>query len=143
MNPWVCASLIAIAGSIGGVVNALLTDNGFVMPTRRSHVLCPGFISNVLVGAFAAFSSWAFYGSGASVELTQMSQRAQISLRFSALAGAFLVGVAGARWITNEADKMLLRESIKKAAEKKIPAEDCEELLNASPRQVLEAFERA
>ena len=63
MNPWVCASLIAIAGSIGGVVNALLTDNGFVMPTRRSHVLCPGFISNVLVGAFAAFSSWAFYGS--------------------------------------------------------------------------------
>jgi len=72
-----------------------------------------------------------------------MSQRAQIRLRFSALAGAFLVGVAGARWITNEADKMLLRESIKKAAEKKIPAEDCEELLNASPRQVLEAFERA
>ncbi len=71
MNPWVCASLIAIAGSSGGVVNALLTDNGFVMPTRRSHVLCPGFISNVLVGAFAAFSSWAFYGSGASVELTQ------------------------------------------------------------------------
>jgi hypothetical protein len=143
MNPWMCASLISLAGAIGGVVNALLTDNGFILPTRRSSVLCPGFISNVLVGAFAAFSSWAFYGSGASVELTQLSERTQISLRFSALAGAFLVGVAGARWITNEADKMLLKQSVKEAAKKTIRSEDCEKLLNASPRRLLEAVERA
>ena len=143
MNPWVCAMSIAFAGSLGGVVNALLTDNGFILPTRKNHVLCPGFISNVLVGAAAAFSSWAFYGSGASVELGQLTERTQISLRFSALAGAFLVGVAGARWITNEADKMLLRESVKTAASKNISAEDCERFLNASPRQVLEAVEQA
>ncbi|HTA21928.1 MAG TPA: hypothetical protein VK763_00220 [Terriglobales bacterium] len=143
MNPWICALLIALAGAVGGVVNALLTDNGFIMPTRRGHVLCPGFISNVLVGAFAAFSSWAFYGSGASVELTQLTERAEISLRFSALAGAFLIGVVGARWITNEADKMLLRESIKQAAGKDISAEDCEKFLHAPPRRVLEAVERA
>lgn len=32
-----------------------------------------------------------------------------------ALAGAFLVGVVGAKWITNEADKRLLKESVKVA----------------------------
>jgi hypothetical protein len=143
MNPWICASLISLAGAIGGVVNALQTDNAFILPTRKGHVLCPGFITNVLVGAFAAFSSWAFYGSGASVELTQVTQRAEISLRFSALAGAFLVGVAGARWITNEADKMLLKESVKKAASKNISPEDCEKILAASPMRILEAVEQA
>jgi hypothetical protein len=143
MNPWICAALISFAGAVGGVVNTFLTDNGFILPTRKGHVLCPGFISNVLIGAFAAFSSWAFYGSGASIELTQLTQRAEISLRFSALAGAFLVGVAGARWITNEADKMLLKESVKKAAGRSISPEDCEKFMNASPMQILEAVERA
>ncbi len=75
MNPWVCACLISIAGAVGGIVNALLTDNGFILPTRKGHVLCPGFISNVLIGAFPAFSSWAFYGSGSSVELAQLTER--------------------------------------------------------------------
>jgi hypothetical protein len=143
MNPWVCASLISLAGAIGGMVNALLTDNGFILPTRRGHVLCPGALSNVLVGAFAAFGSWAFYGAGASVDLAQLTERGQISLRFSALAGAFLVGVAGARWITNEADKLLLRESVKVAAGKNISPEDCEKFRAAPPREVLRAVEQA
>ena len=33
MNPWICALLIAIAGAFGGIVNALLSDNGL-----RCHV---------------------------------------------------------------------------------------------------------
>src|SRR4051812_25982149 len=88
MNPWLCALLITVAGAIGGVVNALLTDNGFILPRRERRIWCPGFITNVLVGAFSAFSSWAFYGSGAAVELAQINQQMQVSLRFSALAGA-------------------------------------------------------
>ena len=143
MNPWICALLITFAGAIGGIVNALLTDNGFILPSRIHNILCPGFISNVLVGAFSAFGSWAFYGSGASVELTQVTERTQISLRFSAIAGAFLVGVAGARWITNEADKLLLKESVKEAAKKNIAPEDCEQMLRAPARQVLRAVEQA
>jgi hypothetical protein len=102
-----------LAGALGGVINALLTDNGFVLPTSRRAIWCPGFLANVLVGAFAAFSSWAFYGSGAGVELAAITERTEISLRFSALAGALLVGVAGAKWITNEVDKKLLKEGIK------------------------------
>lgn len=65
-----------------------------------------------LIGAFAAFSSWSFYGSGASIDLADKSLRTVTSLRFSALAGAFLVGVAGAKWITSEVDKRLLKETV-------------------------------
>jgi hypothetical protein len=142
-----CASFVLAAGAIGGVVNALLTDNGFILPRRVREILCPGFLTNVLVGALAAFASWASYGSGAGVELAKTAavgiERVQISLTFSALAGAFFVGVAGARWITNEADKRLLKESVKVAAEKKVPREECEEIVKRSPRRVLEAVARA
>jgi hypothetical protein len=143
MNPWVCALLIAIAGSFGGVVNALLSDNRFALPRWESGVWCPGAVSNILVGAFAAFSSWAFYGSGASVELADQSARTLISLRFSALAGAFLVGVAGAKWITNEVDKRLLKESVKIAAKKTLPTEQSEHISEGPPRQVLQSIKEA
>jgi hypothetical protein len=143
MNPWICALLITLAGGVGGVVNAFLTDNGFFLPRREHNVWCPGAISNILIGALAAFSSWAFYGSGASVELSQLGPRAAITLRFSALAGAFLVGVAGSRWLTNEVDKKLLKESIVAAASKNIPPEECEKMVKARPREVLHAVEQA
>jgi len=144
MNPWTCALLIIIAGAFGGVVNALISDNGFALPSRVSGVWCPGAISNVLVGAFAAFASWAFYGSGASVELADPSStRTVISLRFSALAGAFLVGVAGAKWITNEVDKRLLKESVKVAVKKTLLPEQAEKIVEGPPRQVLQDIKEA
>ena len=143
MNPWTCALLITIAGGIGGVVNALLTDNGFIKPRLIHNIWCPGFISNVLIGSFSAFSSWAFYGSGASVELSQLAERSAISLRFSALAGAFLVGVGGARWLTNEVDKKLLRESIVEAGRRTTPIENCDQLIKAPARRVLQVVEQA
>jgi hypothetical protein len=147
MNPWICALLVLSAGGIGGVVNALLSDNGFILPRRINEILCPGFLTNILIGALAAFASWSSYGSGAGVELARNAnaglERAQISLTFSALAGAFFVGVAGARWITNEADKKLLKESVKVAGEKDLPREHCEEIVKKSPRRVLEAVEMA
>ena len=147
MDPWQCALFALVAGAVGGVLNALLTENGFILPRRESGVVCPGFISNVLAGAVAAFTSWASYGSGAGVELARQasvgSPRAEISLTFSALAGAFFVGFAGARWITNEADKRLLKESVSVAAQKAVPPQECAELLKGSPRQALQALQRA
>lgn len=142
MSPWICALLIGVAGGLGGVVNALLTDNGFVLPRKVHDIWCPGFISNVLVGGFAAFASWSFYGSGAAIDLAQPSPREQLSLRFSALAGAFFVGVAGARWITNEVDKQLLKETVKVAGTKRVPQKECEQMLSAPPRRVLEKMDR-
>lgn len=143
MNPWSCAVLIAVAGAIGGGINALLTDGGIVKPQIKRGIWCPGFISNVLVGAFSAFSSWAFYGSGAGIELSQAAERTQISLRFSALAGALLVGVAGSKWLTNEVDKRLFRESVKVAGTKHLTAEECDKVVRGSALQVLESVESA
>ena len=136
MQPWSCAALIVIAGSVGGFVNALVSNNGFALPRRVKGVLCPGALSTVFIGAFAAFASWAFYGSGADLDVTDAN--ALIHLRFSAVAGAFLVGVVGAKWITNEADKRLLRESVNVAAVKNIPADRVQEIVSGSPLQVLE-----
>src|SRR5215467_12678120 len=144
MNPWWCASLISIFGGIGGIVNALLSDNGFALPRKESGVWCPGAISNVLIGALAAFASWSFYGAGAGIELGDKSLRTVISLKFSVLAGAFLVGVAGAKWITNEVDKRLLKESVKVAASgKTLPMEQSARLIDGSPRQVLQDVKSA
>jgi membrane associated rhomboid family serine protease len=143
MHPWTCALLIITAGAVGGVTNALLTDNGFIMPRIKDRIWCPGFISNVLLGAFSAFASWAFYGSGASIELTQTTEQAAISLRFSALAGAFLVGVAGARWLTSEVDKRLLKQSVVEASQKNISVEKSQEIVNQSPMKVLDAVKQA
>jgi hypothetical protein len=143
VNPWYCATLISVSGAVGGVVNALLTDNGFILPTRVKQIWCPGFISNVLIGTFSAFASWSFYGSGAGLDVSGAGQRTEISLTFSALAGAFMVGVAGARWITNEVDKKLLGESVREAAKKDVSMVDCDKLGHAPPKQVLETLMQA
>ncbi len=110
---------------------------------RVGNPACGVPASSRIFLSFAAFASWAFYGSGASVELADINQRTEISLRFSALAGAFMVGVAGSRWITGEADKHLLRESVKVAAHKALPARQPEELAEGSPRQVLQEIKQA
>jgi len=144
MNPWTCAALISLAGGLGGLVNALLSDNGFVTPQWRRGIWCPGFFANILLGAVAAFISWALYGSGAGADIGQTGERSLISLRFSALAGAFVVGIAGAKWLTSEVDKKLLKESVKIAGAKKpITAEECEQLVQGSPMEVLDRVEHA
>jgi hypothetical protein len=143
MNPWICTLLVVVAGAVGGLINALLTDKGFVLPSREHDILCPGAIANVLIGAVSALVSWSFYGSGASIDLAQASQRMQISLRLTALAGACLVGVAGARWITSRVDERFFRESIREAAKKNIPADKCDDICKGSARQVLEAVRQA
>lgn len=66
-----------------------------------------------------------------------------LSLKFSALAGGLLVGVGGARWITNEVDKRLLKETVKVAAQKDLSPEECEKLVNAPPRQILKSVRQA
>ena len=122
------------------MVNALVSSNNFALPRRVKGVLCPGAFSTIFIGAFAAFASWAFYGSGAEADATDPSLL--IHLRFSAVAGAFLVGVAGAKWITNEADNRLIRESISVAAAKNIPTHKVPEILSGSPMEVLESVSK-
>ena len=147
MTAWQCALLVATAGAIGGVLNALLTDNGFILPRREAGVLCPGFLSNVLLGTLAAVASWGLYGSGAGVELARTAAagapRVEISLTVGALAGALLVGLGGARWLTNEVDKRLLQESVMLAGQKGVSREKCDEAVKGSARKTVELIQAA
>jgi hypothetical protein len=135
MHPWSCALSIGLAGAVGGVVNAIMSDNGFALPRGIEGVWCPGAISTIVIGAFAAFASWAFYGSGAGINLADTATMAHLQL--SALAGAFLVGIVGAKWITNETEKRLLTKSVGVAATKVMTKEKSEGIPFQSPIEVL------
>jgi hypothetical protein len=143
MNPLFCILLVFSAGALGGMANALLSGNGFPLPRLEKGVWCPGALSNIAVGAISALSSWALYGSGAGIDLARLSERSTISLQLSAVVGALLVGASGARWLTNEVDKKLLKESVKLAGRKNLTPEQCEELIQGQPRQILEAVAKA
>jgi hypothetical protein len=109
-------------------------------------IWCPGATGNIIVGAVSAVVSWALYGSGAGVDIAiaNASARELISLRLSALAGALLVGIAGARWLSSEVDKALLGESVRQAAGKSLSLEQREELRCCdTPRKVLETVSGA
>jgi hypothetical protein len=45
VSAWTYAFLIGFAGAMSGVVNALITDDGFPLPRRVYNVWCPGFIT--------------------------------------------------------------------------------------------------
>jgi hypothetical protein len=139
MNPWICVLLVTSAGAIGGLLNAYRTDNGFVLPTRIKGVWCPGVLWNVFVGGVSAVTSWALYGSGASINLAT-TQREEISLKLGALAGALIVGMAGSRWLTSEVDKSLMRQTVVEVAKKNLSQEECSKLEDCgSPRSMLKA----
>lgn len=135
MNPWICALCISMAGGAGGWINALMNNNGFTRPQRIEGVWCPGAIPTVLIGAFAAWASWAFYGSGIGIDLADAAARPH--LQMPALAGAFLVGVVGTKWITNEVDKRFLTESVKEAGAKDVPKETIAQIDKCDPLEVL------
>lgn len=108
--------VVFVAGGIGGLVNALLSDNRFWWPKTvsskgRKIVSRPGFIGNILISGVAACISWGLYGPFAASYIIggPVATAPEFGLTLSAAAGALLVGVSGARWLTNEVDKTLLR----------------------------------
>lgn len=142
MNWQGCAIAVASVGALGGAFNAYFADHGFKRPTVMNGIWCPGAIGNVAVGAISAIVSWALYGSGAGVDIALANANAPeaISLRLSALAGALVVGIAGARWLSSAVDKALLDESVREVARKVLSPEQKEELQSCdTPRKVLKA----
>ncbi len=110
------------AGALGGFVNAMFSENGFVLPKKETSdkitILRPGFSGNILVGGVAALVSWGLYGPLAAVSIvgSKTGGETPVSLTLSAIAGAILIGVGGARWLTNEVDKKLFRATAAEAA---------------------------
>ena len=120
---WKYMVIIFAFGAVGGVVNALLTDNGFILTKKEQQdntkIIRPGFLVNIFIGGIAALVSWGLYGPFAAVFIiggTNDPNLGSTGLSMSSVVGGLLIGVGGARWLTNEVDKKLLRAAASKAA---------------------------
>jgi hypothetical protein len=120
---WKYMTIIFAFGAVGGVVNAMLTDNGFILPKKEQQdntkIIRPGFLVNIFIGGIAALVSWGLYGPFAGVFIiggTHDPNLGSTGLSLSSVVGGLLVGIGGARWLTNEVDKKLLRAAASKAA---------------------------
>lgn len=144
MTFWLILVVVLVAGGVGGAVNALLSDNGFVLPkaapTNDGQIVRPGFVGNMLIGGIAAVISWGLYGPFGAYPLiggTPTANSGPVVFTLSGLVGAVLVGVGGARWLTNEVDKTLLRAAASQAAAGAADSKKAAKILMASPAQAL------
>lgn len=85
----------------------------------------PGYIGNILIGAVAAIVSWGLYGPFSAAYLFGTSPVPETTpqkfgLTLSAFVGAVLVGVGGAKWLSDEVDKRLLKAAASEAAKKSL-----------------------
>lgn len=145
---WLMLGIICIAGAIGGIINALLTDQGFVKPFKQRNdndvkIYRPGFLGNILTGSIAAGISWGLYGPLSSYVIVTLATPTEPpaltgGLTLSSLVGAVLIGVGGARWLTNEADKNLLRTAASRAASAESSPDAAARIENASPAKAVE-----
>lgn len=133
-------ALICLAGGLGGVINALVTDNGFFLPraekVKGSAIIRMGFLTNILVGAAAGFVTWA--ATTGLIIGTPPASSMDNNLPVSALGNAVLVGIAGARVISSEIDKRLLKATAHEAAKSGPSDIAASQILEASPAQALE-----
>jgi len=115
----------------------LLTDNGFVIPKVDKGIVRPGVVGNVLLGAFAAIVSWGLYGPLKDAVLLGAAPTGEVtaSLTVTALIGALLAGVGGARIITSEVDKRFLRTAAAGAAARGPDVKLAHMMATATPAQ--------
>lgn len=146
----VYVTLVIVAfGGVGGIINALLTDNGFIVPKRERNpgrnILRPGFLGNILFGMAASFITWGL--SGPFVDYTFIGTPENVGTKFyltlGNVVGAFLVGIGGARIVSNEVDKKLLSAAAVEAAGSPADSAMATTIASATPTQALKAAEGA
>jgi hypothetical protein len=120
MPIWVMCLVILGAGAVGGVGNALITDNGFPRPrweqANGTKILRPGIFGNVLLGAFGALVTWGLLSSVSTLVIFSGNQAMLADLTVGTFVGAVIAGLGGARVLTAEVDKNLLRAAASQAA---------------------------
>lgn len=137
--------IVCVAGAIGGLVNALISDNGFFLPYTQivngARIIRLGVLSNILLGAVAAGTTWGLYGPLSSMPLVTISivPSEGYSLTLATVIGAVLAGVGGARVVTSEVDKRVLRAAVAEAINDPTAAAT---LLRASPQETLDLAKR-
>lgn len=142
---WLILLFVALAGGLGGIVNSLLTDNGFALPKLDAGILRPGVVGNVILGAFGAAVTWGLYGPLKDAVIFGVHPENEVgaSLTITALVGAALAGAGGARVITNEIDKRFLRNAAADAAAKDAKPELAKTMATATPADAAEAARSA
>lgn len=142
-------TLVIVAGAVGGAANAVISDNGFLLPRSEitaggARLLRPGFVGNMFTGGVAAMVSWGLYGPlssrvivGPAEALAQNAAASTLGLTLASLVGAVLVGVGGARWLSNEVDKKLLKAAAVDAATKQSSPEASQKMALSTPAQTL------
>ena len=142
MSMLIPIGIVMLSGAVGGIVNALVSDNGFIKPSEETAgdvvIIRPGFAGNILLGATAAFISWGLYGAFSNVVVwgaTSGIGTEEVAVSISSIAGAVLVGIGGARWLSNEVDKKLLRTAAVTAAASKASFDDSQKIAKATPAQ--------
>ena len=146
MTLWVLLAIVFVAGAVGGVINAWMSDNGFMLPRTEesggNRLIRPGFLGNIITGGISASVSWGLYGPFAAAYIVggpaPGAEGAALGLSLSSLVGAVLVGVGGARWLTNEVDKKLLRAAGTALASSPANPELAAKIGSATPAAVLQ-----
>ncbi|MFL6237105.1 MAG: hypothetical protein ACJ76N_28505 [Thermoanaerobaculia bacterium] len=137
--PWGFLGLVVLAGALGGLVNALISDNGFLFPKNDTtstgqKILRPGVLGNIIIGLTAALVFWLLNTDadtlGATLTLTTKTAKS--------FGGAILAGVGGARLLTSEVDKRLFQAAAAEAIAAKAEPAAANKIRAASPAQALE-----
>lgn len=120
-----------LSGAAGGIINALVRDNGFIMPGKETtegvSIIWPGFAGNIFLGALSAFISWGLYELFSNAILNGNATgfiSADIPITISIITDAVLVSIVGARWLTNEVNKKLLSAAANAACASKASFND-------------------
>ncbi len=119
MPLWEIGLVIAGAGGLGGVINAFTRASGFKLPKAKDGLIEVGFFGHIIAGAAAAFVSWGLYGQYAGYRIigaTNATPAKGYSESLAAITGAFLVGMAGTRYLSAEVDKKTLQRTASLAA---------------------------
>lgn len=103
MSPWYLLLILAGIGLLGGILNSLIKDKGFVMPHTiklddGSSLWQPGFIGNMIIGAFAAAIV-----SGLSGPLSQLStgSNSEYDITATIMISALVAGFGGAKILSD------------------------------------------
>jgi hypothetical protein len=138
MTFWWITGMIILAGMMGGIINALLSDSGgFTFPTKEKvdgkTIWKPGAIGNMIFGGVAAFISWGLYGPFSQLVLIPSATSDDGPyLALETVVGALLVGVGGSRVITSEVEKKILTLTAATAAAAPADPEAAADIATAS-----------
>ncbi len=134
--------IVLMAGAVGGAINAFISDNGFALPreeyVNNVTIFRPGFIGNIIIGAIASLVAWGLYGSYGSTIIygPQVGAGAEdIGISLSTLASSLIVGIGGARTLTNEVDKSLLKIAAVTAAASNKSYNEAQRIAVSTPAQ--------